>query len=546
MYKSEHIITSKHYLILWVAAFATGIFVSLSLGIRFALCTAAVLFVTFLFAILFSIFFKKIFSKTKHYILPVVLLLSFLMGVLRVEFNQTSRENSIKTFSDSESWVFGTLSSDPHLTSNKFYHTFELDTFRIGEKTAHETIIVYIPKDRGCNFSIGDTVFFWAKLREVSLPEDSSGYDYFINLSRRNIFLTANTKNINLFEGNKAFSIIGSLKHHGNIIRNKISAAADRLFPEGQNSSILKGLLIGDKSDFDDEMYNKFSNAGISHIVAVSGLHLSILVSFLMVLFDFLRVKRKLVFFIVLPFVFLFVSASGFTPSVLRASIMLVIMLLSAILSEDYNPVTSLFAAFGILLAFSPYSILSKSLVLSFSATLGILVYFRYINSFLSLPFESGIENSNKIRNLFKMSTNYLSSSISLSLSSFLGTAYFILLFFGKISKVQFFTNLWIIPIVSLIFCLGYIACITFYIFPWLSLNVLKHPLDWCLDVITLTINFFGDNRFSYNFPTELSSFAHAAIYFGCALIIYMTLKAFWDMREQKKKAADNSAAEKF
>ncbi len=541
MYKSEHIITSKHYLVLWVTAFASGIFISLSLGIRSALFIATVLFVVFLLTILFSILFKKVFSKTKHYILPMVLLLSFLAGILRVDFRQTSRETSIKTFADSESWVFGTLSSEPHLTSSKFYYTFELDTFRIGENAAHETIIVYIPKDRECNFSVGDAVFFWAELRGVSHPESSSEYDYFINLSRRNIFLIANTKNINLYEENKPFSVIGSLKHLGNIIRNKISAAVDSLFPEGQNSTILKGLLIGDKSDFDDEMYNKLSNAGISHIVAVSGLHLSILLSFFMILFGFLRIKRKIILFVALPFVLLFASASGFTPSVLRASIMIFIMMLSTVLSEDYNPVTSLFAAFGILLAFSPYSILSKSLVLSFSATLGILVYFRYIHYFLLLPFESGIWDSNKTCRLFKKIMNYLSSSISLSISSFLGTAYFILLFFSKISKVQFLTNLWIIPTVWLIFCLGYISCIIFYIFPWVSLNILKYPLGWILNIVTTTINFFGNNRFSYEYPLELSSFAHAAVYFGSALIVYMTLKAFFDIREQKKKAAEKN-----
>lgn len=542
MYKSQHIITSRHYLVILVASFATGIFISFSAGTVFGLYSTIILFSLFIFATLFSIFLKKIFFKPKYYLFPLFILLSFLAGILRVELSAVSNENSVTQFSEQEAWVYGTLSCEPALTSNKFYYSFELDVFKVNEESTSGTIIVYVPKANGCNFNIGDSVFFWCDLKKIHIPENISSYDYFINLSRRNIFLTANTKNINPYETDKQFSLIRSIKNAGVSIRNKILSAVDKLFPKKSNhTAILKGLLIGDKSDFDDEMYNKFSNAGISHIVAVSGLHLSLLFSSLMTLLGALRKKRKLVLLITLPFIILFVSASGFTPSVLRAMIMLIIMMLSAVLSEDYDPVTSLFTAFGILIAISPYSIFSKSLVMSFSATLGIFVYFRYINTFLSLPFESNNRNSNKALRLLKKSAGYISSSLSLSVSSFLGTAYFIILFFGKISKVQFFTNLWIIPIVSLTFCLGYIACITFYIFPWFSIYVLKHPLDLCLNVITLTLDFFGADRFSYDYPSEVSSFAHASVYFGGALIVYMTLKAFFDIRHQKKKAAKKS-----
>ncbi len=547
MYKSQHIITSKHYLVLLITSFAAGILVSFSLGALWGLCITIILFSIFIIAALFSLVTRKFFSRRKHYILPLFMLLSFLTGILRVEFNQVSDEKSIDQFSGQEAWVYGTLSCEPGLTASKFYYSFELDVFKVNEESANGTIIVYVPKAIGCDFNIGDSVFFWGELRKVPIPESIYEYDYFVNLSRKNIFLTANAKNINPYKSIGQFSLSRSIKSVGSLVRNKILAAVDTLFPENaEYAAILKGLLIGDKSDFDDEMYNKFSNAGISHIVAVSGLHLSLLFASLMTVFGALRIKRKLVLFITLPFIILFVSASGFTPSVLRASIMLFVMMLSSTLSEEYDSVTSLFAAFVILIAVSPYSIFSKSLVMSFSATLGIFAYFRYINSFLSLPFASDKWNLTKTRKLFKRSVGYLSTSVSLSLSSFLGTAYFIVLFFGKISKVQFLTNLWIIPIASLIFCLGYIACIAFYIFPWFSLNILKVPVEWCLKILTMTVDFFGDNRFSYDYPSDVSSLAHATVYFGAALIVYMTLKEFSDIREQKKKAAEASDCLKF
>ncbi|MDO4744339.1 MAG: hypothetical protein Q4A86_03035, partial [Clostridia bacterium] len=88
---------------------------------------------------------------------------------------------------------------------------------------------------------------------------------------------------------------------------------------------------------------------------------------------------------------------------------------------------------------------------------------------------------------------------------------------------------------------LGYITCIILYIFPWLSLKVLKYPLALLLEAVKLTVNIFGDRRFSYEFSPEDLSSGLAAVYFGSALMIYMLLKAFHDIRQEKEIAAEKS-----
>ena len=135
-----------------------------------------------------------------------------------------------------------------------------------------------------------------------------------------------------------------------------------------------------------------------------------------------------------------------------------------------------------------------------------------------------------------------LSASLSLSFASFLGTAYFLAIFFGKISAVQFLTNLWIVPAVFVVFCLGYVCCITYYILPWLAVTVLKPVLNIFAEVITITASFFGSGKYSIPINTDTFSGIHAIIYFGCAYMLYMTFKAIHDIKIEKELRAKGDA----
>lgn len=538
MYISNHVITSKHYLVLFVSAFAIGIYLATMLGIIFSLSLLALAAV--IIGLVYTFLKIKGISKSKYIILSSALIIASFLGIFRIYTAEYLYKNSIREYEGKEAWVCGTITSNPQLSSNSYYYTFELDAFGINNKTDYfGTIMMYVPQNSGFNFETGDNVYAWTKIESPKDAEGTSAFDYYTHLRGKNIFLIGTSENINPLSTFPTTHPLITLKEAGGFIRSKIVNSIDSLFPNDKiSAAVLKGILIGDKSGFDDNLYKKFSYAGISHIIAVSGLHISILFSFLMIFSSMFFSKRRLSFLATIPVIILFMSASSFTPSVCRASIMILIMILSTLTREEHNPVTALFIALGSIIAVAPYALFSKSLILSFTATLGIFVYYPYINGlFISLI------NLPKLKihkhKIIKKPLIYLSSSFSLSFSSCIGTVYFLILFFGNISKVQFFTNLWIIPIVSVIFCLGYINCIIFYISPWLALNILKYPLQWCLDVIEFTINVFGRKDFTCIFPSELLSGNHAIVYFGIAFMIYMFLKTFNDIQTEKKIAAE-------
>ena len=543
MYKSEHLISAKHYLVFCSIAFAFGIFLFLYLNDFLFVVTALVLcgfFIILLFLFLLKDV-KILHIRPKFLLLPLFLIFFTVLGMTRIYFTEHSAFNTILTYSGEEAWVYGYVTNSPRLTKNGYSRSMEVEIVQINsDPYATGTIVLYIPSDRCKEIKYGDKICCWAELSTPKREENHDNFDYYTQLRGRDIFLVGNTKNINLidFEINKSFFTI--FKEFGLNIRYKLSEVISNIFYDSPESgAILKGILLGDKSGFTDDLYKKFANSGISHIVAVSGLHLSIMFSFLMTIFTGRQARKRYALILSVPFIISFVAISAFSPSVCRAAIMLLIAILATFLRENYDPATSLFAALGIIIAITPYALFSKSLLLSFFATLGIFAYFKYICTIShTLLFTKRISKDTCWGKAAYKCVDTIVSSISLSLSSLIGTACFLVLFFEKISAVQFLTNLWCIPLVSVIFCLGYTCCLLYLLSPKFVVLILKPILTIPLEIIRWTVDTFGNEKFVIDFTGKVVNNKTIITYISFAIILYFVLKLIYDYlkdRELKK-----------
>lgn len=140
------------------------------------------------------------------------------------------------------------------------------------------------------------------------------------------------------------------------------------------DAALLVGIVIGDKSGFSDDFNNALINCGLSHIIAVSGMHLSVICSGLFILLTRLRVERKTKHLITLASVLLVTSATGFTPSVSRAALMFCIYLLGNLMMRKSDTVNSLGLSAVILMLINPYNAVNISFQLSVLSTLGLLL----------------------------------------------------------------------------------------------------------------------------------------------------------------------------
>lgn len=156
-------------------------------------------------------------------------------------------------------------------------------------------------------------------------------------------------------------------------LRSGIKKTVSELIP-GEKGALATALLIGDKSQLPDDISQAFSSAGISHLVAVSGLHLSVWCLFILKIFEAFRLKETLGAAISAGFVLLFMAVSGFTYSVLRSGFMMLVMLVGKFISRQSDSLNSLGISLTVLCFINPYCVLSLGLRLSFLSTLGIIV----------------------------------------------------------------------------------------------------------------------------------------------------------------------------
>lgn len=541
MYKSDYIITSKHYLILSVLALAAGIYVTA--GLNGGILFVAAVFLTALFAVLTILLlmnsFKKFKSKRiKHLLLPLVLIFFFIMGILRVFTAELFFPGVLKDYVGKEVWLSGTVVSSVTESKSGYSSYFEFEAVQIDSQSIKpETVIIYISKTRGSLLAEGDEICCWTALSSPVREDITDSFDYYTHLRGRNIFLVGEVQNTHPANIKKPVTLVSAIQYFGFAIKNKTSEAVDALLYDSPTfSAILKGILVGDKSGFSDELYNKFSYAGLSHIVSVSGMHLSILFSVLTLLMYFAHTHKKLACILAIPAIVLLSSAAEFSPSVCRSAIMVLVMIAAMLLGKRYTPINALFLSLGVILITAPYSLFSKSLILSFGATLGILVFFGYINRLLKKLFPIPKTKHPKLNKSFSKSAAFLSSSLAISVAAFLGTAYASAVFFGSVSWIQLLTNLWVIPAVTAVFCMGFLACILYFIFPHLTLAVFYYPLRFFLWIISATADTFGTSKFAFQFNSEAIPSIAFVIYLGAVIIVYMLLKLFEDM--QKEKAA--------
>lgn len=214
-----------------------------------------------------------------------------------------------------------------------------------------------------------------------------------------------------------------------------------------------KALLLGDTYDLDYETDTAFQVSGVRHVIAVSGLHVSIL--FGMLSFVTLK-KRYLTALAGFPLLFVFAAVAGFTPSVTRACIMAALMLLALLLNKEYDGPTALsFAVLGMLAA-NPLVITAVGFQLSVVSVAGIFLFSPGISQWLRKKL-----GEEKGRSLKKRLKFWLASSVSVSLSAVVLTTPLSAYYFGTVSLIGPVTNLLVLWVISAIFYGITAVCLT-------------------------------------------------------------------------------------
>jgi len=261
--------------------------------------------------------------------------------------------------------------------------------------------------------------------------------------------------------------------------RNRLLEALNEIFPK-DTTGFAQALLLGERGGLDYETQTALKVSGIQHVVAVSGLHISILC----VLFQILTLrKRYLTLFVATPLLIIFAAVVGFTPSVTRACVMQILMLLAQVTDDEYDPPTALAFSVLIMLTVNPMSITSVSFQLSIGCVIGILLFYSRIKGWILSRKWFG---SAKGKGLMPKLKRWCSTSVAITLSAMVITTPLVACYFGAVSLIGVITNLLTLWCISFVFY-GIIGCciLNFFGFGLSSLVavVISWPIRYVLTV---------------------------------------------------------------
>lgn len=313
---------------------------------------------------------------------------------------------------------------------------------------------------RGEEFELrpGEILQVTAKLRRADLIRGEKSGNYL----SRNILLTGTVREL---------TPVGRCHPTIRTVAADLSARLSRYaagFFSPDTSVFLRALLLGDKSDFYDDLplYASMRGAGFMHVVAVSGMHIAFLAGMIQLFFGAKPSSSVAGILLVWFFVFL----TGASPSAVRAGTMQSVLLLAPIFRRENDPLTSLAAALALILLANPFACASISLQLSFSAMAGMVL--------LAEPLTAAMLNA-----LGRSEESRLRAPVAVVASSFavlICSAPLSSIHFGTLALWAPITNLLGLWAVSLCFCMGWIACAAgqlLTMFPFLR-QILAFPAE--------------------------------------------------------------------
>ncbi|WAW14202.1 ComEC/Rec2 family competence protein [Peptostreptococcus equinus] len=205
-----------------------------------------------------------------------------------------------------------------------------------------------------------------------------------------------------------------------------------------QNSAILNSMLLADKSGLTQDEKYIFSDTGTSHIMAISGLHIGIIVGVLVAVFGSMNRFRNI--FIIYTILFIYNQVIGGGPSTMRAILMCTGASISYYLKRDLDLVNLIFVLAGFLIAMNKYIIYNISFDLSYLSVLSIVVFKKYIKEYVY--------------------SNFLAISLSVSIL----TMPLVLYVFNSISLITILANAIVVPLLGVIIVLDIFTIITYKI----------------------------------------------------------------------------------
>ena len=319
-----------------------------------------------------------------------------------------------------------------------------------------------------------------AYLNPTQKPQYDFQFDYQKYLARQNIYYQGFIPNEISFKKKESVSFADKIKQK----RLDLLFRIDNSSLQPQNKAILKGIILADRTEIDQEIINHFSKTGLIHILAISGSHMAII--FLMILFilnPIFSVKyRNIPIYISLAVIWGFAIFIDYGNSVVRSCIMITVYYIMIFLQRKPNLLHSLALAGMMILSIDTQQLFDVGFQLSFLAVFGIFWLYKPI--------------TNHYKPLKNRAIRFILNTFSLSLAAQLTTLPLILFYFHQFSIMSVFINVVSIMVSQGFIIFSFIVSILFGI--EFTPDWLLEIYDWCASFFLNMVAFFSKTDFSF------------------------------------------------
>ena len=476
----------------------------------------------FLFSIIILLILISIISFVKQWNITTALLflIIFLIGIFNYNLNSNPiGANHIANFVEDKKLTIICTVLDKEYYPNQEKISFKVKAIQIerGDYSVRTQGLILVNTYLGdCPYEYGDVLKIKGKLEKPIRQKNFGEFNYELYLAREKIFTYINIwqeKDIKkIGEDDSNFLVSFSLS-----ARDKIKEITKKTLPPPYNY-LLIGMLLGEKGFIPPNLKEVFAEAGVMHILAVSGLHVGIIAMALLVFLSILRLPKKLKLFILILILIMYASITGFRPSVLRATIMFILLIGGKLINRSRNLNISLFFAAFLILLSNPLILYDAGFLLSFIVTFSI------------------INLSPILQELFSKIVVWIKNPLAVSTAAWIGILPLSAYFFTKVSIISIVSNIFIIPLTGIAVILGFV---TFFIgMASISLAGIIANINYpVLNLITLIAKSFSSLPFAFIYVAQPSIMVIILYYLMVFFIIEMFYKKILSQKIKKKAA---------
>ena len=478
-----------------------NIIIAYILGIIGGLFKNIFLIVPFLMFIFFIIKYKNKKNFIKKAIIIIIASIISFINIIKQE------ENYNNIYKDEEDLNVTVIIVSNKEEKDNFY-SFNV---KICDGNFKNTkLIMQVKKKDTINLEYGDKIYIKGTYKKPNEARNFGGFSYKDYLKQIGVsgFINVDNKNIKIISKNNYY-FLKLINDFGQEIINRIKQSN-----LGENGNVLIGIILGKKDSLDEETINSFKESDLSHILAVSGMHVTYVILGLNFLINKKIFGNNKAKYIIILFLIFFIFLTGSSPSVIRACLMAIYVFISKLIYKKANVINSICISALLILIINPYSLLNIGFLLSFCGTIGIVLFTKKID-------EKNIiikKEKNKASKLMKI-IEYFKQIIIVSISANIIIMPIIMYFYNKISFTFLISNILVSLVIGFIVIFGFIFIIFLFLFSPVA-YILGILLKVLLDILNLIVIICSSLSFlKITIPTP--SLFIIFIYYLIVFIIY-------------------------